>query len=203
MSLHLHLCDRNTPLYDAWSAEFSDQPLVTVHLDDFFSVEADILVSGGNSLGFMDAGLELAISLKIGPHLQERLQHLLLRQEDGVLPVGQAVSVPTDDRRWPILILAPTAYVAMDVSGTLHPYLSARAALRHFKAIDRREPKVWHMLMPGLGTGLGRVTPRACAAQMRRAYDEVVLGRKLLPKSSVAAREDYLHLCGGDEEEVS
>ncbi len=201
MPLHLHLCDRNNPLCDAWEREFSGMPLVTVHLDDFFSVEADIMVSGGNSHGFMDAGLELAISLKIGWHVQERLRELLLREQDGVLPVGQAVSIPTDDRRWPMLILAPTMWVPLDVSRTLHPYLAARAALRFYREIDQREPQMRHLLMPGLGTGLGRVTPGVCAGQMRRAYEEVILHRSFLPRTPEAAHEDYLHLIGGEEKE--
>lgn len=200
MPLHLHLCDRNTPLRDAWEAVFADQPLVTVHLDDFFAVEADIMVAGGNSLGFMDSGLDLAIALKLGPLIRERIQVALRRDHDGVLPVGQALVVPTEDRRWPLLVLAPTMYLPMDVSQTIHPYLAARAALRCWRALAQGQgSRVWHMLMPGLGTGPGRVQPAACARQMRRAYDEVVLGLRRVHASLDEAMADYHHLVDGGE----
>lgn len=204
MPLHLHLCDRNTPLKEAWEEAFSDQPLVTVHLSDFFAVTADILVSGGNSLGFMDSGLELAIALKLGAAaaIQERLQEVLRRDHDGVLPVGQAAVLPTQDPRWPLLILAPTFWLPRDVSETLHPYLAARAALRVLRdQLAPTEPgRVWHMLMPGLGAGRGRVAPRSCALQMRRAYDEVILGRQQRYASIEAAQADLRCLVESDAE---
>ncbi|MCS6915004.1 MAG: macro domain-containing protein [Myxococcales bacterium] len=200
MPLHLHLCDRNTPLRDAWEAMFADQPLVTVHLDDFFAVEADIMVAGGDSLGLMDSGLELAIALKLGPFIRERIQEALRRDHDGMLPVGQALVVPTEDRRWPLLVLAPTMYLPMDVSQTIHPYLAARAALRCWRSLAQSQGnRVWHMLMPGLGTGPGRVQPATCARQMRRAYDEVVLGHRKVYASLDEAMADYRYLVEGSE----
>lgn len=199
MPLHLHLCDRNTPLKEAWEQAFSDQPLVTVHMDDFFAVPADIMVSGGNCLGFMDSGLELAIALKLGSQIQERIQEVLLRDHDGVLPVGQVLALPTEDRRWPLLLLAPTMWLPMDVSETVHTYLATRAALRYWRSLEASGgDRMWHMLMPGLGTGRGRVQPRSCALQMRRAYEEVVLGQLPRHGSVEAAMADFRRLVSGE-----
>src|SRR5262249_30659025 len=114
----------------------------------------------------------------------------------------QVLPVPTEDRRWPLLLLAPTMWLPMDVSETLHPYLATRAALRYWRGLEAAGGgRVWHMLMPGLGTGRGRVAPRACALQTRRAYDEVVLGRLPRHGSVEAAMEDFRQLVdGGDPE---
>lgn len=197
MPLHLHLCDRNTPMCEAWARIFADRALCTVHMDDFFSVEADIMVSGGNSLGFLHEGLELAIALKLGPQMEGRLRETLLREHGGLLPVGQAVGLATEDPRWPLFFFAPTTWVPMDIDGTIHPYLAARAAFRLWQQQPDAGVRVWHMLMPGLGTGPGRVPAQVCAQQMRRAYDEIILGRVRWDQPLEESVAEYRALCEG------
>ena len=36
-----------------------------------------------------------------------------------------------------------------------------------------RTPKLQSVIIPGMGTGVGRVPPELCARQMRQAYDDV------------------------------
>lgn len=198
MPLHLHLCDRNTPLCEAWGQAFADQPLCTVHLGDFFEVGADIMVSGGNSLGLMEVGLELAITLKLGSLLQEHLRDQITREHGGFLPVGQALLIPTEDRRWPYFLFAPTMWIPMDISRTIHPYLATRAALRLFSRMEGAKERVWHVLMPGLGTGVGRVPAPICALQMRAAYEDEILGHKDRFADLSRAAQEYERLIKGE-----
>ena len=44
---------------------------------------------------------------------------------------------------------------------------------------------------PGLGTGVGRVTARTCARQVRAAINDVVLGQYEMPKSWAEASERH------------
>jgi len=55
------LVDKRRPLCDAWSQAFQKFPNVEVVEGDFFSWDADAMVSPANSFGIMDGGLDLAI----------------------------------------------------------------------------------------------------------------------------------------------
>ncbi|MFX6036105.1 hypothetical protein ABTE74_22215, partial [Acinetobacter baumannii] len=62
-----------------------------------------------------------------------RLRQHLADFHDGELPVGEAVTVPTNHKDFPILISAPTMRVPTIVSGTVNAYLAFRAVVRIVK----------------------------------------------------------------------
>jgi O-acetyl-ADP-ribose deacetylase (regulator of RNase III) len=147
-------------------------------------------VSPANSFGFMDGGIDLVYSKHFGWELQERLQTLIRSDHDGDLPVGQAVVVPTFDKDIPYLISAPTMRVPMDVSETVNAYLAFRAAIRAARQFNRTAPKrIESILCPGLGTAIGRLSPRACATQMHYAYGTSHLGHAWNPVTLSTAVE--------------
>ena len=129
-----------------------------------------------------EKGVELCPPLQ----LKSRGCRGALPQQDGELPVGRAGIIAIEHPRIRWRIAAPTMRVPMSVAGTAHPFLAARAALRlvkqgHFAPGSGGEGHVSHavtsLAMPGLGTGTGGVPPRVCAAQVRVAIEEVILGR--------------------------
>jgi len=65
---------------------------------------ADAIVSPANSFGYMDGGTE-----RFGRELQTRQQRRLLSDNDGELPVGQALVIETFDCRIPYLVSADNA----------------------------------------------------------------------------------------------
>lgn len=94
-----------------------------------------------------------------------------------MLPVGEAVVIPTMNPRIPHLIAAPTMNRPMDVSRTQNAYLAMRAVLRRLvdfnsHAATRSEKPIHRVLIPGLATGVGQMAPDESARQMRRATDE-------------------------------
>ena len=58
------LIDRSSALVDAWSEAFEAFPFVSCHEADFFTFDADAMVSPANSFGIMDGGLDLAAASK-------------------------------------------------------------------------------------------------------------------------------------------
>ena len=165
------LVDKWKPLTDAWSEAFSQHDSVAVECGDFFR-DADALVSPANSFGIMDGGLDLAIRSEIGGDIQRRVQAVVLERHHGELPVGAAEVIETENERWPFLIVAPTMRVPEPVSNTLNAYLAFRAALLAVRAFNQPEVRIRSMVVPGLGTGIGGMDARRCAAQMRVAYDQ-------------------------------
>jgi O-acetyl-ADP-ribose deacetylase (regulator of RNase III) len=172
--MRILLVDRNAPLAAAWRETFRDHPEVEVTCGDFFSLEADAMVSPANSFGIMDGGLDAVIHVTIGPNVQSAVWNVIREKHHGEIPVGAAEIVATDDVRWPFLVCAPTMRVPEDVSRTLNAYLAFRAILL---AVQRHKASsaapIRSLLCPGLGTGVGAMPPRRCAAQMRVAYRQV------------------------------
>ena len=60
--MHLNLIDTNSEIIDAWQKVFADVPQITVRHGSIFDHPADALVSPANSFGYMNGGLDFAIS---------------------------------------------------------------------------------------------------------------------------------------------
>ena len=190
------LVDLDADLVDAWLDAFSDCPRVHAHQGDLFARGADALVSPANSFGFMDGGLDLAISQRLGWHVEERVRARILDEHDGELPIGLAITVPTGRDDFPFLICSPTMRVPMDVSQTAHAHLAFRATLRALREhnADPDLPPIRSVRCAGLGTGTGMMPPRRCAKQMRHAYEVVAHARPLTRGGLAAAAREHMHL---------
>jgi O-acetyl-ADP-ribose deacetylase (regulator of RNase III) len=140
----------------------------------------------------MDGGIDLIYSHRFGWQVQERLQKLIRTKHHGELLIGTAEIVETDSEAIPYLIAAPTMRVPMILKDTVHPYLAARAVfllIEHgtFEEGVLKGEKLSDVIQtvafPGLGTGIGQVSARACAYQVRTAIEEVLLEKWEFPTS--------------------
>lgn len=173
-NLGILLIDRDAQLVRAWKEVFRNFAPVHAERDDFFSKPADAMVSPANSFGVMDGGLDLAIRDELGYAIQQAVQNVIIERHHGELPVGSAEIVATADTRWPLLVVAPTMRVPEDIRHSRNAYLAFRAALLCIERwnCDASTP-IRSVVVPGLGTGIGKMEPRRCAAQMRIAYTEM------------------------------
>jgi O-acetyl-ADP-ribose deacetylase (regulator of RNase III) len=189
----IQLIDRNKPMCNIWKYFFKDIPDVIVHHGDFFDLPTDCVVSPANSFGYMDGGLDLAISMVIGWQVQEKLQKQIKEKYNGELLVGQAELVETDNRDIPFCISAPTMRVPMILEKTPNVYLAARAV---FLLLKQEEERIKTVTMSGFGTGVGKVPYDLCAKQMRMAYDDIMLGLYEFPKSWEESSEKHYNTIG-------
>ena len=173
------LADINLGMVNAWKHEFSQYPNFEFHCGDVFEKSADILVSPANSFGFMNGGIDLAYSKKIGWQMQTDLQEKIKNEYDGELLVGQSTVIPTNFAQYPFLLAAPTMRVPMYLQGSANVFLAAKAIFVAVKKMDAGTT----CLIPGLGTGTGFVTFTQCASRMRMAYEDFYLGQSLYPKN--------------------
>ena len=172
--LKIILCDINRRITQAWERWFEGLENVEVQRGNIFEIDADALVSPANSFGFMDGGLDFAISEFFEWKIQPRVQAVLRERYLGELPVGAAVVVETGDSRFPYLVSAPTMRTPTDVSTTLNAYLAMRAVLVAVLSFNRKQPDaIESVVIPGLGTSVGRMPADRCARQMRAAYDNI------------------------------
>jgi O-acetyl-ADP-ribose deacetylase (regulator of RNase III) len=182
MSLELVLCAVEDTLAHAWAAAAHGLPGVRVHHGCVLDVGADCVVSPTNSFGWMRAGID-ALYARTFPAVQQNVRSAVLAYHGGELPVGQAVIVPTGVRRPAWLISTPTMREAGQrlPADTVHPYLAAMAVFRLWRdgILDNGAPvrqAVCSIALPGLGTGVGGVSPATCANQVMAAWQEI-LGR--------------------------
>jgi O-acetyl-ADP-ribose deacetylase (regulator of RNase III) len=191
------------PLAEAWERFCADLEGVRVHRGSVLDLSVDAVVSPANSFGFMDGGIDMRYSQHFGWKVQDRLQALIRERHHGELLVGAAEIVHTDDLRIPYVIAAPTMRVPMILRDSVNPYLAARAALLLVKhgvfpagplAGERVASVVHSIAFPGLGTGVGQVSPNTCARQVRAAIEEVLLGRKTYPVTWADAQARHQRL---------
>jgi O-acetyl-ADP-ribose deacetylase (regulator of RNase III) len=193
--MKIQLVDQNIDVCRYWEKEFYGCDDVVVHRGDFFSLPTDCVVSPANSFGFMDGGLDWAISQKLGWGVQDRLQQLIKDYCDGELVVGLAEILESDNKDIPYCISAPTMRVPDDITGTVNVYLAASAVFRLMKRFDKGQRNlIQTVTMSGLGTGCGGVSPSVCARQMKKAYDDVWLGQKRFPDSWKDAQREQMEM---------
>jgi O-acetyl-ADP-ribose deacetylase (regulator of RNase III) len=182
------LADIDGSLIKAWSGIASGNPHVSTYQGSIFEVECDALVSPANSFGFMDGSLDFAISEFFGWHVQDRLQEAIKSKHSGELLVGQVEIVPTDHTSIPYVISAPTMRVPLDIKGTANPYLAIRGVLLAvkngvFKDGTPVKDKIKTIAFPGMGTGVGQISPNVFAKQMKQAVEDVIEERFEFPRT--------------------
>jgi len=199
--MNLVFVDLQQDIVSAWEEHFQDCPQVTVQSGSIFEVDCDAIVSPANSFGYMDGGLDMLISQFFGWHVQERLQDAIRNKHHGELLVGAAEVVTTDNTSIPFVISAPTMRVPMILRDTITVYLATRAVILlvlhgHFPDGRAVSEDVSTVAMPGMGTGVGRVSPNTCARQMRAAVDDVLLNKSTFPSSWYEAQTRHQLLYG-------
>jgi O-acetyl-ADP-ribose deacetylase (regulator of RNase III) len=185
------LFDQRTELASAWKEAFADESSVEVTTEDFRTLVCDAIVSPANSFGYMDGGLDLALSDYLGWDVQKRLQKMIQERQMGELLVGEALLVPTlrSNPRW--VVSAPTMRVPMRVKQSVNAYLAMKALL--IACRDHSE-RIDSVAVPGLATGVGGLAPQLAAHQMHVAYREVMLGAREFPTSIGQAQQRHIRL---------
>src|SRR5699024_3660424 len=150
----------------------------SVHSGSILDVDAAAVVSPAHSQGWMRGGID-AVSARAFHGIGDEVRRAVRTFHGGALPVAAALIVrPGQDRpRW--LISAPRMRAPGErlPGETVHPFLAARAVFRLWLtgSLDDGTPlrEVLHTIaMPGLGTGVGGVSPDRCAHQVAAAWEE-------------------------------
>ena len=194
------LADLQDKLIEAWQAIGRDKDYVATHHGSIFDVQCDALVSPANSFGYMDGGLDMAISRFFGWHVQKRLQQKIQSKHHGELLVGTAEIVATDHGQIPYVISAPTMRVPMILKDTVNVYLAIRGLLLlvkygQFEDGTAIREEVQTIALPGMGTGVGQVSPEIFVRQMKQAVEEVIEEKHEFPDSwwEAAQRHQLLY----------
>ncbi|ALG14454.1 macro domain-containing protein [Kibdelosporangium phytohabitans] len=178
-SLELVLCAVEEPLALAWEAAARQRHGIRVHHGSVLEVPAQAVVSPANSYGWMRGGID-AVYAQVFPNIEQTVRSAVLAFHGGELPVGEALIVPTGVPMPSWLISAPTMREPGEPlpEDTVHPYLAARGVFWLWRDgyLDEGvliRDVIRTVAVPGLGTGVGGVSPETCARQVMAAWDEV------------------------------
>ena len=159
----------------------------------------DVFVSPANSRGWMDGGID-EIYMGMFPGVQELVKGSIrdrsahrIQGTVPVLPVGSALLVNLKPLGFQQeLICAPTMSVPQPIAKRPENVYYAMVAI--LKVCQRLSPgKI--VAIPGLGTGVGRISPKTCATMMFKAYQDVQEGTVTYPdgvSGFKAGEGDYL-----------
>ena len=187
-------------LGDAWEKHCGDLDCVEVFRGSILEVNCDAVVSPANSYGIMDGGIDATYYFHFGEAVERAVRSTILEHHAGELLVGAADIVETGSLCVPYLIAAPTMRVPMKLGDSVNAYLAARALIllvtrgRFRAGTFAGEPIADHVrrvALPGLGTGVGGLPYETCAAQVRRAIEDFLLGGYRLPQSWAEASERH------------
>ena len=121
----------------------------------------------------MDGGFDRALRSRF-PGVEVIVQREIDRR-GGLLPIGQAVVVETEDPDVPFLVCAPTMIYPSDIRSTRNVFFAMLAALNAVHQFNiENEDIIGSVAIPGLGTGIGRVSPMTAASQMHEAFQEFI-----------------------------
>ena len=164
-------------LIEAWAAFFREEKNVSIIEGDITKMECDSIISPANSFGFMDGGLDYALSERFGWDLEKRLQKIIKELPEGELLVGQSLLLETKDPIIPFMVVAPTMRFPtnFNIDTSINAYLAMKALLIKIK----NDHRISSVAVPGLCTGVGGMEPMIAARQMFQAYKEIILGQKM------------------------
>lgn len=190
--MHYLLIDKNPRMVSAWQDFFGEEENIKILEGDLTTVSCDAIVSPANSFGFMDGGVDYAISMRLGWELQFDLQKKIKNLAEGELMVGKAMIIETGDELIPFLVAAPTMRVPMSfhISTSINAYLAMKATLIETK----KHPKIEYVAIPGFCTGVGKMHPQIAARQMYQAYKEVIKEEKMDFKNFVEAQKYHWNI---------
>jgi O-acetyl-ADP-ribose deacetylase len=138
---------------------------------DITQVKADAVVSAANSAGDMGGGVAGAISRAGGPDVEKEAR------SHAPIPLGEAVFTTAGKLPYKGIIHAPT----METPGPTTVDKVRKAALAAVICADSYGIKV--LAMPGMGTGVGGVSPNAAAdamVEILRTYETASVRKIIL-----------------------
>jgi O-acetyl-ADP-ribose deacetylase (regulator of RNase III) len=166
--MRLYLVDADATVAMALAEAFRAFPEVAVTHGDLLAVAQNTVVSPANSWGFMDGGIDATYRKYFGAAVEDKIREAIGRRQEGHLPIGASLVVPTGNARIPYLIVAPTM-LAPEAIESQNCYRAMRAVLRVAESQEEIGRAVY---CPGLGTGVGRVAPDDAAREMAQAYSD-------------------------------
>jgi O-acetyl-ADP-ribose deacetylase (regulator of RNase III) len=131
----------------------------------------DAIISPANSFGKMTGGID-KIYKDIFQDIEKKVKNnintgkLAMSNIGPYLPVGQNIVIETGLSNCNYMIIMPTMFLPKDINGTQNVYLAFYGLLQKYYG------KNLLIACPGLGTGIGALSPTESATQILQAIND-------------------------------
>lgn len=181
IKIHFVSLDHNLP--NVCKEIFGNNPSISCSVENITKCSPhDCIVSPANSFGFMDGGIDAALSrmLEKGYDIEfigRKVRKVIKDEYYGEQPVGTCILLETENKDFPFLAHSPTMTTPDIVVGTLNAYYAFKAVLcsviNHNKKSKR---KITTILTTTFCTGCGKMSLETSLKQMKYAYEVVKNG---------------------------
>ncbi|TDL18457.1 macro domain-like protein [Rickenella mellea] len=202
-ALQFILLDISKPLIEEWQRAIAQHvpdrfqgnfSIVKSKLADLAAPhkQFDCIVSPANCYGRLDGGFDEIIAAALSPDdvkaATQIVQTTLYRKWKGYAPLGTCTLIPLKDsvcennlHGCAYIALCPTMRIPEDATWNREIVYNCVWSLlvsleQHIRAVDSsgEGTKIRKVLMTGLGTGIGKVSPNRCAQQMALAIRDFI-----------------------------
>lgn len=186
------LFDDKKDIVKSFKKHFENSPEFQVKLCDVVELiksgEIDIIVSPANSFGFMDGGIDEIYMNQfngIQETVMDKIEFYNVKDEylRTYLPVGSSMIVPTNNKNCPYLLSTPTMRIPQSIRNTDNVYYAFSSILHSTRDIEKlfKDKDDITIAIPGLGTGVGKLSPNECSSEIKRAYTDFKNGIVKVP----------------------
>lgn len=164
--------DINDEVIRAYSQKFLGYDNITCRISNILEVGEGSIVSPSNQKGIMDGGVELLFREHFSG-VEDKIQRYIREDYVGKFPFGHAQIVPTESQSHPYLIFTPIVERPGIQANPCDVYHSLRAVFSQTSKFNKKvddNRKIENLLIPGIGTGYGGLTPQKSAQILYSAY---------------------------------
>lgn len=145
-------------------------------IQDYKPIRKTYYVSPANSLGFMDGGIDMALSRIVFPGIEpivktriknQNITNLLGRK---YLPIGSSIIIDYDESR--SMVVSPTMLLPQDVSKTRNAYFATMAVLYNVLCNRKESLENVDILLTSMCCGYGKMSEENSLNQILKAIED-------------------------------
>lgn len=145
-------------------------------IDNFKPNKKTYYMSPANSLGFMDGGIDLALSRDVMPGIEQTVKKAiknygkLSRIDRMYLPIGSSIIISYDDIK--NLVVAPTMLLPQDINNTDNVYWAVKSCLFNILVNKNENINDVDIILTSSGCGFGKLSAQTAFEQTMKAIKD-------------------------------
>ena len=148
-------------------------------IQDYKPITKTYYVSPANSIGFMDGGIDMALSRIVFPGIEpvvkariknQNIKNLISRS---YLPIGSSIIIDYDSNR--SMVVSPTMLLPQDVSKTQNAYYATMAVLYNVLCNRKEDINKVDILLTSMCCGYGKMSDETSLNQILKAIEDYPL----------------------------
>lgn len=164
--MHFIFCDVNTNIVSQFQQKFR---FGTYHTGPVQSLNFDkpaAYISPANGYGYMQGGIDYYLNYFVMDNVEELVQEKIEGYYPDSIPIGTSLMIKYNDSNY--LICSPTMKTPSNIEGTDNVYRAFYSAL----GVVAKFPEIEYLVVPGMGTSCGGLSPEVAVGQMWQAYQD-------------------------------